>query len=158
MTDTSPTHLHAKPLPPMAIRDKTRAAIALMIDELMTVDQAAGTAGVELPRLIAAIAKPDVQKYMEQLNQYHIDTKRARQDRYQVEATERAYHLMLNAKSEAVQARMVELLARGVNQAANPVERPPEPVVPDAVLVGYAYERPDSLSEAPSQQPIDDTQ
>lgn len=145
----------SKPEPPPAIRAKMRTAIAHLVDKCSTREEAAREAGVSQAGLYKALAKPEVAEYVEALNAWHIERSDAIRGRYRADAIAHAHHLMKNAKSEAVQARMVEFLASErkpdgpsvvINNTVSATSNGYEYVPPGANVV--RIDRPSSVDDA----------
>lgn len=83
--------------------------------------------------------KPEVAKWAEELEAYYVEQADRLRRRYRADAIHHARKLMLQAKSEAVQARMVEFLARDPESASTSITINSGG---GAVGVGYAYVPP----------------
>jgi hypothetical protein len=100
--------ISAKPRKPSK---KLVTALTLRIREGMTWPQAAEAAGLAESTIFKARKQPHIIELYQKLeNEYIQDVEKMRAP-YKAQAFEHAKHLMNNAKSEQVQARMVEFLA-----------------------------------------------
>lgn len=88
-----------------------RTAIALVAKEGLSQSEAARRAGLHFVTLSKALKKPHVREAMEAMKLDAIANIEALKGTYKALALEHARYLLTNAKSEAVQARMVEFLA-----------------------------------------------
>ncbi|WP_065321767.1 hypothetical protein [Tritonibacter mobilis] len=120
------------------INPAIREAFSIQIKEGKTWKDAAEAAGLSETGLHKARQKPHIQQLYEQMKIEYVQAVEEMRAPYKARAFEHAAHLMANAKSEAVQARMVEFLAgerkgNAVNVAVQ-VNNHPQ---------GYEYARPD---------------
>ncbi len=105
-----------KPLtlvPPSAprISAKLRHAIELHVREGKSITEACAEAGVSRQGFHKAMKRPAVRDLLEDEQRRFVLESEARRTLYKARALEVALDLMLNAKSEAVRARMAEFLA-----------------------------------------------
>lgn len=88
-----------------------RAALALVAQEGCSQRDAARRAGVHEVTFSKALRKPHVAAELDRMKQGVAEAIGAMKGHFRTLALEHAWYLAKNAKSEAVQARMVELLA-----------------------------------------------
>jgi len=100
--------LHA---PKPRISANVRAAVKFRVREALSIAEAARRAGMSKNGLAKALKRPAVQEYLHEEQRAFVAEVEASRAVYKVRALEVALDLMLNAKSEAVRARMVEFLA-----------------------------------------------
>ncbi len=129
------SNVHHLPAPKPRISAKVRAAVEFRVREGKSIADAAKAAGLSKNGLVKALKRPAVQDLVQDLQRAFVAEVEASRAIYKVRALEVALDLMLNAKSEAVRARMVEFLA-GDGKA------PQVAVHVDARQVGGGYEYP----------------
>lgn len=93
------------------ISSKLRTAIERMYQYGMTQRAAAAAAGISEGYLSKQLKRPHIQEYAEQRKIASVEAAKNLDGVRRARALERAVELMEGAKSEAVQARMVEFLA-----------------------------------------------
>lgn len=117
MSTTTPQPARKKPVPsptgaqPPRIRAKLREALLLIANEGVTQKEAAERSGLHEATVCKALRKIHVQDALEAMKLEVIRHTQAQKEGYKALAMRHAFHLMKNANSEAVQARMVEFLA-----------------------------------------------
>ena len=107
-TDAEP--LATPPAPP-SMRAKTREAVTLIIEHGITQREAARRAGMNEKSLSRALKRRDIAEYVEAEKAMFAAGLDRLRDHAKALALRRAMHLMHHASSEAVQVKMVELLA-----------------------------------------------
>lgn len=124
--DLSPTPMNAKPAQriakvpsPPRMRANLRTAIDLIVSQGITQRDAARRAGMNETALGRALKKPHIQAFIEQQKALFVSDAEAMRPAYRALALRHAAYLALNAESEAVQARMVEFLAREPDKPAS---------------------------------------
>ncbi|MBL9046914.1 MAG: hypothetical protein JNK34_06320 [Tabrizicola sp.] len=127
---------------PARLSHKLREAIRLHETEGLSVTDACGKAGLSRAAWYKAIKRAETQTLIRQARRDFIEGADAKKAFLKVKALEVALDLMLNSKSEAIRARMVEFLASDAKVS-------PVAVHIDArhaeVPTGYRYKRPPSL-------------
>jgi hypothetical protein len=133
-----------------------RQAIRLRVIDNLTLDDAAERAGVSVAGICKALKQPHVIAYAEAVQWEYIQRLAQRKTLLKAKAMDVAEHLLMNAQSEQVRARMVEFLAGEPRQALVNVN------LSSAERGVYAYQKPrdvtpapDSPSGAASAQPIE---
>ena len=117
MPDTSPVRhtrtmsLLPPSLPKPRISKKVRDAIDLRVQDGLSIAAAAEKAGMSRNGLAKALKRPPVRDLVRKVQERIVIESEASRAVYKARALEAALDLMLNAKSEAVRARMVEFLA-----------------------------------------------
>jgi hypothetical protein len=106
---------------PARISAKLRSAIDLRVREGHTITEACGKAGLSTLGWHKAMKRPSVRGHLEEVQRRFVAESDAKRALYRARAFEVALDLMLNAKSEAIRARMAEFLASDgkAPQAAN---------------------------------------
>ena len=100
-----------KPPAKLRIGAKLRSALLLIANEGSTQAEAARRAGIHPVNLCKALKKPHVQNTLEAMKLEVIGDIEALKGVFKARALQHAHYLLTEAKSEAVQARMVEFLA-----------------------------------------------
>ena len=96
---------------PARVSHKLREAIRLHETEGQSVTDACGKAGLSRAAWYKAIKRSETQNLIRQVRRDFIEGADAKKAFLKVKALEVALDLMLNSKSEAIRARMVEFLA-----------------------------------------------
>jgi predicted DNA-binding protein (UPF0251 family) len=96
---------------PARLSHKLRDAIRFHETEGLSVTDACGKAGLSRAAWYKAIKRPETQNLLRQVRRDFIEGADAKKAFLKVKALEVALDLMLNSKSEAIRARMVEFLA-----------------------------------------------
>jgi hypothetical protein len=156
MTKPANPIIELKPRPPACLRKPTIACIAAIVLDDTPIETATREAGLHDTTLPKALAKPEVQKYIKDLQSWALRQKQNAQAAYMIEAVEAARALMTDAENESVRMRAIEFVRSAVNPVHKPElsprsapNEPQNPPGPEPVAPGYGYERPtDSLSEA----------
>jgi len=127
---------------PPYMRSALKDAIEILLEELVTQREAAKRAGMNESVLGRALKKPHIQAYIEARKALFIERMERLRAPYKASAIKHAHYLMKNARSETVQARMVEFLAREDQARRAPATQ--VNVAVDARQGGYEYgQRPD---------------
>lgn len=128
------TKLASLPLRPARISPKLREAIRLHVTEGKPIGAACEVAGMSRAGYHKAMKRAAVRDLVEDVQRRFVLEVEARRGVYKARAFEVALDLMMNAKSEAVRARMAEFLASEgrMGQQVN--------VHVDARTVGGGYE------------------
>ncbi|MBL4928911.1 hypothetical protein [Fuscibacter oryzae] len=126
------------------ISSKLREAIRLRVEEGATIADACKSAGMSTQGWHKAMKRPDVQSTLSEAQHRFVEGTDAKRALYKARALEVALDLMMNSKSEAIRARMVEFLASdakvspvSVHVDARQVQQP----------MGYVYRRPGEGSQ-----------
>jgi hypothetical protein len=141
------------------ISPEIRKAIKLRVEEGHTITQACAAAGICEAAWYKAMKRPHVAAYIESESLRFIREVDRRRARYKAQALEIGAHLLHNAKSEQVKARMVEFFAGEAKQALVSIDLSGNP----RAASGYAYRRPDQAprdiqSSPENPQGIDDAE
>ncbi len=121
---------------PLRMRAALRHAIELRVKKGMTVAAACEEAGMSSQGFHKAMKRSGVRDYLQTVQLEFIASVEGEKAMYKVRAMEVGMDLMMNSKSEAIRARMVEFFAS--DGKASPVS-----VHIDArQTVGYEYARP----------------
>lgn len=99
------------PRRPARMSQKLRNAIQLHETEGLSVTDACTKAGVSRAAWYKAMKRPAVQDLVRDMRRDFIQTADAKKAFLKVKALEVAFDLMLNSRSEAIRARMVEFFA-----------------------------------------------
>ncbi len=136
--------LIALPPRPARLSAKLRAAIEAHVTEGLSIVAACQRAGMSPAGYHKAMKRVPVRSYLEEVQARFVGDVKARRALYQARALEVALDLMMNSKSEAIRARMVEFLASDAKVS-------PVAVHVDARQVqapsGYTYRRPGEATE-----------
>jgi hypothetical protein len=96
---------------PARLSAKLRVAIELHVTEGLTIAEACARAGMSSAGYHKAMKRVVVRDFVEMVQRRFVASTEANRALYKARALEVALDLMLNAKSEAVRARMCEFLA-----------------------------------------------
>ncbi len=96
---------------PARVSAKLRAAINLRVTEGLSITEACGKAALSTQGWHKAMKRPAVRDHLEEVQRRFVAESDAKRALYRARAFEVALDLMLNAKSEAIRARMAEFLA-----------------------------------------------
>lgn len=107
----SPPNIVALPQRPARLSLKLRAAIEANVTKGQTIVQACQEAGMSTQGYHKAMKRAAVRDYLETVQRRFVIGTEANRALYKARAFEVALDLMLNAKSEAIRARMCEFLA-----------------------------------------------
>lgn len=99
------------PARPGRLSAKLRAAIEAHVTKGLTILEACKEAGMSTAGFHKAMKRPAVRDYLETVQRRFVTGTEANRALYKARAFEVALDLMLNAKSEAIRARMCEFLA-----------------------------------------------
>ena len=152
---------HIKRAQPFRLRPALRIAMMQIATKGTTQREAAEVSGMNEKSLCRALARPQVKDALDAMKLEFIEKMKRVKATYKAMALEHAAHLMTNAKSEAVQARMVEFLAgepstgSQVNVIVHPDRGGYEFVKPGQRIVDITPTS-DSLSGDDDAQVIDD--
>jgi predicted DNA-binding protein (UPF0251 family) len=126
------------PQRPVRMSQKLRDAIRLHVTEGLSVTDACAKARVSRAAWYKAMKRPVVQDVLSDTRRDFVETADAKKAFLKVKALEVAFDLMMNSKSEAIRARMVEFFAADAKVS-------PVAVHIDARQApgGYVYKRPD---------------
>lgn len=131
----------ALPPRPARLSVKLRSAIEAHVTQGLSIAAACEKAGMSRAGYQKAMQRPLVRDYLETVQSRFVGDVKAKRALYQARALEVALDLMLNSKSEAIRARMVEFLASDAKVS-------PVAVHVDARQVqaapGYVYRRPEA--------------
>ncbi len=105
------TNVRALPAPKSRTSAKVRAAIDARVRQGLSIAEAAKAAGLSKNGFAKALKRPAVQENLQEVQRAFVAEAEASRALLKVRALEVAADLMMNAKSEAVRARMVEFLA-----------------------------------------------
>lgn len=137
--------LIALPPRPARLSAKLRCAIEAHVTQGLSIAAACEQAGMSRAGYHKAMQRPAVRDYLETVQARFVGDVKAKRALYQARALEVALDLMMNSKSEAIRARMVEFLASDAKVS-------PVAVHVDARQVqaapGYVYQRPTGLDAA----------
>lgn len=111
MGQMSSMSIHPLPLPKPRISQKVRDAVDLRVREGLSIAAAAERAGMSRNGFAKALKRAAVQDLVREVQERFVIESEAARAVYRARAFEVALHLMENAKSETVRARMVEFLA-----------------------------------------------
>lgn len=129
---------------PARMSQKLRDAIRLHETEGLSVTDACAKAGVSRAAWYKAMKRPEVQEAIRAMRRDFIEAADAKKAFLKIKALEVAFDLMMNSKSEAIRARMVEFFAADAKVS-------PVAVHIDArqasVPQGYVYKRPGQVIE-----------
>jgi hypothetical protein len=122
---------------PSRLSSKLRAAIDARVAEGLSIIEACTKAGMSRQGWHKAMKRPAVRDHLEDVQRRFVLEAESKRSHYRVRAFEVALDLMLNAKSEAVRARMAEFLAGDgkAPQVAVHIDARQEPN-------GYEFRRP----------------
>lgn len=133
------THLRALPAPKPRISEKIRLAIGARVRQGLSITAAAEAAGMSRNGLAKALRRVAVQEHEQAMREAFVAETAASRALVAALALKVALDLLQNAKSEAVRARMVELLIAHLPDAPQlPASAPNR--APGAG--GYTYSRP----------------
>lgn len=134
------------PLPPRPSRisAKLRRAIDLRVTDGLSIAEACQRAGLSTAGWHKAMKRAVVRDLLQEAEQRFVASVGSRRAQLQARALEVAYDLMMNAKSEAVRARMCEFLAADAKVSPVAVHIDARSVQPS----GYTYRRPSALDPA----------
>ena len=104
-------HVIVLPPRPARISAKLRAAIEVRVSEGLSIVDACAKAGMSPQGWHKAMKRPAVRDLLQDVQHRFVAESEARRSIYKARAFEVALDLMLNARSEAVRARMAEFLA-----------------------------------------------
>ena len=137
------------PKRPARLSQKLREAIRMTVVEDLSIVAACERAGMSRQGYHKAMKRAAVRDHLRTVQQDFIETADARRAYLKARALEVALDLMLNSKSEAIRARMVEFLASDAKVS-------PVAVHIDArqPFAGYVYKRPDQV-EVEGRSPLD---
>ena len=105
------TDLSVTPLRPSRLRAALRVAINLRVTKGMTIAAACDEAGMSPQGYHKAMKRPVVREYLQSVQMEFVASVESEKAIYKARAFEVGMDLMLNSKSEAVRARMVEFFA-----------------------------------------------
>lgn len=127
---------------PARMSQKLRDAIRLHVTEGLSIVAASKQAGISRQGFHKALKRPEVRDYLKAVRQDFIETADAKKAFLKIKALEVAFDLMMNSKSEAIRARMVEFFAADakVSPVAVHIDARQQPG-------GYVYRRPDTLEQ-----------
>lgn len=145
------TQIIALPPRPSRISAKLRRAIELRVAEGLSITEACNRAGLSTQGWHKAMRRTAVRDLLEQEERRFAASVMANRAVYQARALEVAMDLMLNAKSEAVRARMCEFLASDAKAPQLAVHIDARSEQPS----GYRYSRPPSLDAVAAPLPMD---
>jgi hypothetical protein len=125
---------------PVRMSQKLRDAIRLHETEGLSVTDACMKAGVSRAAWYKAMKRPAVLDVVRGVRRDFIESADAKKAFLKIKALEVAFDLMMNSKSEAIRARMVEFFAADAKVS-------PVAVHIDARQApgGYVYKRPDQI-------------
>jgi len=139
------SHIIALPPLPARLSAKLRAAIEAHVTQGLSIAAACEKAGMSRAGYHKAMQRPVVRDHMETVQSRFVGDVRAKRALYQARALEVALDLMLNSKSEAIRARMVEFLASDAKVSPVAVHVDARQETP---FLGYRLVRPsETLSE-----------
>lgn len=98
------------PKRPARMSSKLKEAIRLRVEEGMTITAACAKAGMSPQGWFKAMKRPDVQDYLADVQEKFVASAEAKRSHLKAQAIEVARDLLLNSKSEAIRARMVEFI------------------------------------------------
>jgi predicted DNA-binding protein (UPF0251 family) len=126
---------------PVRMSEKLRTAIRFHVTEDMSIVAASKEAGMSRQGFHKALKRPEVRDYLRSVRQDYIETADAKKGFLKAKALEVAFDLMMNSKSEAIRARMVEFFAADakVSPVAVHIDARQQPG-------GYVYQRPETLT------------
>ena len=101
----------ALPALPARLSAELRTAIEARVTEGLSIVEACAKAGLSRAGWHKAMKRPAVRDHLEEVQRRFVTESEAKRSLYRAKAFEVALDLMLNAKSEAVRARMAEFLA-----------------------------------------------
>jgi lambda repressor-like predicted transcriptional regulator len=148
MNAMQPIETDAKPV---KLRAKLSRALDVIAVQGQTQREAARRAGIHEDSLSRALARPEVKRELERRQAEAALSLTALQGMAKASAIRVGLDLMHNSADDRVKARMVELFAGEARQAGVAVQ------VNVPQFHGYAYHRPDTVSEADMAQAIDGT-
>lgn len=96
---------------PTRLSSKLRTAIEVRVTEGLSIVDACTKAGLSPQGWHKAMKRPAVRDHLEVVQRRFVTESDAKRSLYRARAFEVALDLMLNAKSEAIRARMAEFLA-----------------------------------------------
>ena len=131
----------ALPPRPARLSAKLRAAIELRVVEGLTITEACHKAHMSSQGWHKAMKRAAVRDCLEEVQNRFVGDVKAKRALYQARAFEVALDLMLNSKSEAIRAHMVEFLAGDAKVSPVAVHVYARQVAP----TGYIYQRPAHL-------------
>jgi hypothetical protein len=105
------SNVRALPAPKPRISAKVRAAVDARVRQGLSIAEAAKAASLSKNGFAKALKRPAVQDHLQEVQRAFVAEAEASRALLKVRALEVAADLMMNAKSEAVRARMVEFLA-----------------------------------------------
>lgn len=103
--------LSAIPPRPSRMSAKLRQAIHLHVREGLTIVAACEKAGMSTQGYHKAMKRPPVRDYLQKVQAEFVTSVESKRAQYRARAFEVGMDLMLNSKSEAIRARMVEFFA-----------------------------------------------
>jgi hypothetical protein len=128
--------LSAIPPRPSRMSAKLRNAIHLHVQEGKTILAACKEAGMSPQGFHKAMKRPTVRDYLQKVQAEFVTSVESKRALHRARAFEVGLDLMINSKSEAIRARMVEFFAGEAKQAAQ------VQVNVDARSGGYEFVRP----------------
>lgn len=105
------TNLSVIPPRPSRMRTALRRAIDLRVKQGLTISAACDEAGMSTQGYHKAMKRPEVRDYLQTVQMEFVASVEGDKAIYKARAYEVGMDLMLNSKSEAVRARMVEFFA-----------------------------------------------
>lgn len=128
------------PKRPARLSQKLRESIRLTVVEGLSIMAACERAGMSRQGYHKAMKRAEVRDHLRMVQQDFVETADAKRAYLKARALEVALDLMLNSKSEAIRARMVEFLASDAKVS-------PVAVHIDArqPFAGYVYKRPEPI-------------
>lgn len=132
------------------IRPALRAAIDDIAINGTSIKQAALKAGMSTSTLSLALRKPHVKAAMEAMQADSLTDLAKLTAQAKVVATRQAIHLINNAQSEVIRAKMVELFVQ--REAGSPARKAASPPAfePASPSNGYTYTKPSAPPDRPS--------
>lgn len=115
-----------------------RTAIELLAETGCSNAEAIRASGVSVSGFYKSLSLPQTKEYLENLSVWHISRLQDVKAASQIAAIQHGVFLMRHAKSETVQAKMVEFLARGLSEG----DPPQMAVTINNAPSGYAYAPP----------------
>lgn len=123
---------------PARMSEKLRIAVRLHVTEGMSIVAASKEAGISRQGFHKALKRAEVRDYIKAVRQDFIETADSKKAFLKIKALEVAFDLMMNSKSEAIRARMVEFFAADakISPVAVHIDARQQPG-------GYIYRRPE---------------
>lgn len=138
---------------PVRLSAKLREAIRLRVEEGLTVTDACKAAGMSSQGYHKAMKRPEVRDLLADVQRRFVNGVDAKRALYKARALEAALDLMLNSKSEAIRARMIEFLASDAKVSPVAVHIDARQAQP----VGYLYRRPGEVQALPDGEDFEET-